>query len=76
MIPDFSFTHRKNDRRALLEIVGYWHPDYLWRKLTKIRQVGWRDLIMLFYESANIAEGLFEAASAGEVLTFTRQTSF
>ena len=70
MIPDFSFTHRKDGRRALLEIVGFWHPDYLRRKLEKVRQAGRRDLILLVYESANVAEGAFEAASAGEVLTF------
>ena len=73
MIPDFSFTHRKDGRRALLEIVGYWHPDYLRRKLEKVRQAGRRDLILLVYESANVAEGTFEAASAGEVLTFKRK---
>jgi len=70
MIPDFSFTHRKDRRRARLEIVGYWHPDYLRRKLEKVRQAGRRDLILLVYESVNVAEGVFEAASAGEVLTF------
>jgi predicted nuclease of restriction endonuclease-like RecB superfamily len=70
MIPDFSFTHRKDGRRALLEIVGYWHPDYLRRKLVKVRQAGRRDLILLVYQSANVAEDAFEAASAGEVLTF------
>jgi predicted nuclease of restriction endonuclease-like RecB superfamily len=70
MIPDFSFTHRKDGRRALLEIVGFWHPDYLRRKLEKVRQAGRRDLILLVYESANVAEGMFEAASAGQVLRF------
>ena len=73
MIPDFSFTHRKDGRRALLEIVGFWHPDYLRRKLTKVRQAGRRDLILLVYKSANVSEEEFKAASAGEVLTFTRK---
>jgi predicted nuclease of restriction endonuclease-like RecB superfamily len=73
MIPDFSFTHRKDGRRALLEIVGFWQPDYLRRKLAKVRQAGRRDLILLVYESANVAEGTFEAVSAGEVLTFSRK---
>jgi predicted nuclease of restriction endonuclease-like RecB superfamily len=73
MIPDFSFTHRKDGRRALLEIVGYWHPDYLRRKLAKVREAGRRDLILLVYESANVAEGTFEEVSAGEVLTFSRK---
>ncbi len=73
MIPDFSLTHRKDGRRALLEIVGFWHPDYLQRKLDKVRRAGRQDLILLVYESANVAEGTFEAASAGEVLTFSRK---
>ena len=73
MIPDFSFTHRKDGRRALLEIVGFWHPDYLRRKLAKVRQARRRDLILLVYKSANVSEGEFEAASAGEVLTFVRK---
>ncbi len=73
MIPDFSFTHRRDGQRALVEIVGFWHPDYLRRKVAKVRQAGRRDLILLVYESANLAEGEFEAASAGEVLTFTRK---
>jgi len=70
MIPDFSFTHRKNGRRALLEIVGFWHPNYLQRKLKKVRQANRSDLILLVYENAKIADGAFQAASAGDVLTF------
>lgn len=73
MIPDFSLTHRRDGRRALLEIVGFWHPHYLKRKLEKVRQAGRQDLILLVYESANVAEGTFEQASAGEVLTFARK---
>jgi uncharacterized protein len=72
MIPDFSFTHR-DGRRVLLEIVGFWHPQYLRRKLEKVRQAGRRDLILLIYKSANVAAEEFEAASAGEVLTFVRK---
>ena len=73
MIPDFSLTHDKDGRRALIEIIGFWHPQYLQRKLKKIRQAKRRNLILLVYESANIAEGVFEEISAGEVLTFTKK---
>jgi predicted nuclease of restriction endonuclease-like RecB superfamily len=73
MIPDFSFTHRKDGRRALLEIVGFWHPDYLRRKLNKVREAGRKDLILLVYTSANLSGGEFEAASVGEVITFSRK---
>ena len=32
MIPDFAFSH-PDGRRALMEIVGFWTPDYLQKKL-------------------------------------------
>ncbi|TGO03424.1 hypothetical protein PN36_06685 [Candidatus Thiomargarita nelsonii] len=73
MIPDFSMTHRKDGRRALIEIIGFWHPQYLQRKLRKIREAGRSDLILLVYESANVAQGVFEEISAGEVLTFRKK---
>ncbi len=73
MIPDFSLTHHKDGRRALIEIIGFWHPQYLQRKLQKVRQAGRKDLILLVYSSANVAEGVFEDISAGEVLTFTKK---
>ncbi|MEM7343013.1 MAG: DUF790 family protein [Chloroflexota bacterium] len=73
MIPDFSLTHQKDGRRALVEIVGFWHPNYLQRKLEKVREAQRKDLVLLVYKSANVAEGAFEAASAGEVLMFTRK---
>jgi hypothetical protein len=50
--------------------VGFWHPKYLERKLRKIQEANRKDLIILVYESANVAEGAFEGASAGEVLMF------
>lgn len=73
MIPDFSLTHRRDGRRALVEIIGFWHPHYLQRKLKKVRQAKRSDLILLVYESANVAEGVFEKVSAGEVLTFRKK---
>lgn len=73
MIPDFAFTNKKDGRRALLEIVGFWHPQYLKRKLAKIRAANRSDLIILVYENVKVADGAFEAASAGEVLTFKKK---
>lgn len=69
MIPDFSLTNVKNGRRALIEIVGFWHPNYLRRKLEQVRAANLSNLILLVYESANIAADAF-AESAGEVLLF------
>jgi hypothetical protein len=53
-IPDFALTHKKDGRRALIEIVGFWHPDYLRRKLEKVRAANRKNLILLIYESTNL----------------------
>ena len=69
MIPDFALTHRADGRRALVEIVGYWHPDYLRRKVSKVREAERRDLILLVYEGVNLTrERLRDAPN--EVLYF------
>lgn len=56
MIPDFAFTHKHDGRRALLEIVGFWHPEYLRRKLAKVRAAQRDDLILLVYEGVNLGK--------------------
>lgn len=56
MIPDFALTHKRDGRRALVEIVGFWHPEYLRRKVAKVRAAQRRDLILLVYEGVNLAK--------------------
>jgi predicted nuclease of restriction endonuclease-like RecB superfamily len=46
LIPDFRFRHREDGRTALLEIVGYWRPDYLRRKFAKLTAAGRSDLVV------------------------------
>jgi hypothetical protein len=69
MIPDFAFTHKEDGRRALVEIVGYWHPEYLQRKITKAREAQRSDLILLVYEGVNLTEDRLINVP-GEVLYF------
>ncbi len=69
MIPDFSLTHNKDGRRALLEILGFWHPDYLRRKVSKLQQAGRKDLILLVYEGVNLTQEKLKDIP-GEVLYF------
>jgi uncharacterized protein len=56
MIPDFAVTHKKDGRRALIEIMGCGHPQYLRLKLEKVRAAGRHDLILLVYEGVNLSE--------------------
>ncbi|MEQ8677126.1 MAG: DUF790 family protein [Aggregatilineales bacterium] len=69
MIPDFAFTHQDDGRRALVEIVGFWHPDYLKRKLAKVRAAGRDDLILLVYEGVNLTGEKLDDVP-GEILYF------
>lgn len=55
MIPDFALTHKDDGRRVLIEIMGFWHPDYLRRKLEKVRAAGRHDLLLLVYEGVNLS---------------------
>jgi uncharacterized protein len=69
MVPDFSITHQQDGRKALIEIVGFWHRDYLKRKLEKVRAAQRRDLLLLVYEGVNLTADKLEDIPA-EVLYF------
>ncbi|NDJ34658.1 MAG: DUF790 family protein [Chloroflexi bacterium] len=71
-IPDFAITNRKDGRRALVEILGFWHPDYLRRKLMKVRQANRQNLILLVYERVNLGGEKLKNVP-GEVLYFVRK---
>ncbi|MBW4469642.1 MAG: DUF790 family protein [Stenomitos rutilans HA7619-LM2] len=53
MIPDFRLVH-PDGRTFLLEIVGYWRPEYLRKKFSQVRQSGRDDLILAISERLNL----------------------
>lgn len=53
MIPDFRLVH-PDGRTYLLEIVGYWRPEYLRKKFSQVRQSGRDDLILAISERLNL----------------------
>ncbi len=64
MIPDFTFRH-PDGRTALLEIVGFWRPEYLRRKLEKLRQAQRSDLIVAVSRGLNVSEEDFAGLPGG-----------
>ncbi len=60
MIPDFTLTHRKTGRTAVIEIMGFWHPDYLRRKVEKVKAAQRQNLILLVYEGVNLTPDQLE----------------
>jgi predicted nuclease of restriction endonuclease-like RecB superfamily len=69
LIPDFSFTHIRDGRRALVELAGFWHPEYLRRKAWKLRQAGRLDVVLVAYQSVNTTPETW-ADVPGEVILF------
>jgi uncharacterized protein len=64
MIPDFAFRH-PDGRTALFEIVGFWRPEYLKRKLEKLRRAQRRDLIVAVSSKLNVSEEDFDDVPGG-----------
>jgi uncharacterized protein len=57
IFPDFALIHRRDQNRCwLLEIVGYWTPDYLAKKLMLLRIAGLSNLILCIDEKRNCSE--------------------
>lgn len=75
LLPDFTLRHR-DGREVLVELVGFWTPEYLEGKLRKLRRAGIPNLVLVV--SRKLAAGggeeaVEEAASAagGEVVWFS-----
>jgi len=64
-LPDFTFRH-PDGRSAHLEIVGFWTPEYLTKKLDKIKRAGRNDLILAVNSQLNCSRDDFP----GEVLFY------
>lgn len=70
MIPDFVLLDEQEEqRKILIELVGFWHPEYLRRKLEKVRAARCAHLLLLVYEGLNITEEAFQDVP-GEVIFF------
>ncbi len=70
-IPDFAFRHA-DGRTALLEIVGFWRPDYLKRKLMKLKRSGRTDMVVAVSADLNVGEEDFKDVP-GSVFFFKRR---
>ncbi|MGF1480360.1 MAG: DUF790 family protein [Cyanophyceae cyanobacterium] len=55
MIPDFRLVH-PDGRDFLLEIVGYWRPEYLQKKFSQVRRAEADNLILAISERLNLAK--------------------
>jgi predicted nuclease of restriction endonuclease-like RecB superfamily len=57
----FRLVH-PDGRSFLLEIVGYWRPEYLRKKFAQVRRAGRHDLILAISERLNLERAGVKAA--------------
>jgi len=72
IFPDFALWRRSNpSRRWFLEIVGFWTPAYVTRKLALYRSARLTNLILCIDESRNCADA--EVPAGAQVVRFRRR---
>jgi uncharacterized protein len=69
MIPDFTLRNQ-NGREVYLEIVGFWTPEYLSRKIAKVKAARLDNLILAVSKQLALSE---EMAKELDVLWFARR---
>ena len=73
MVPDFVLVDTKDEnRRILIELVGFWHPNYLRRKVEKVHAANCAHLLLLVYKGLNVTEEAFQDA-ASQVIFFQQK---
>lgn len=71
MFPDFELVHASTGERWLLEIVGFWTPEYVARKLAQLRAARIERMIVCVDQERCCAERGFEAI--GHVVRYRRR---
>lgn len=69
IIPDFRLVH-PDGRSALLEIVGYWRPDYLRKKFALLKKSGRHDVILAVSERLNLDKAGVDVKEFGNRVVF------
>jgi predicted nuclease of restriction endonuclease-like RecB superfamily len=70
MFPDFELVHPGTGERWLLEIVGFWTPEYVARKLEQLRAARIERMIVCLDRERCCAEGALDAV--GRVVHYRR----
>ncbi|AFD27022.1 DUF790 family protein [Deinococcus gobiensis] len=67
IVPDFRLVH-PDGRSVLVEIVGYWRPEYLRKKFDLLRKSGRTDVIVCVSERLNLERAGVDPSDFGERL--------
>jgi predicted nuclease of restriction endonuclease-like RecB superfamily len=70
MIPDFAFEHEYADFRVFFEIMGFWTPEYVEKKLGQLDAVEGVEMLVAVDESLGVGEEV--AARDHRAITYSR----
>ena len=56
VIPDFAFDYRHGDFRVYFEVMGFWTPEYVTKKLARLDAVGDVEMLVAVDESLGVGE--------------------
>jgi predicted nuclease of restriction endonuclease-like RecB superfamily len=71
VFPDFALEHRYDGRRWLVEILGFWSPAYVTRKLAGLRAAGIPNLVLCVAEERNCGDE--ELPASARVVRYRRR---
>ena len=71
IFPDFALRHRGDGRLWFVEIVGFWTPDYVKRKLALLRAAELTNLVLCIDETRDCSDGAIPRSS--RVVRFRRR---
>ncbi len=75
LLPDFTLRHT-DGREALVEVVGFWTPEYLEAKARKVAAAGLDHLILVVYRGLAVGRAgaaLVDAAGAERIVWFVQK---
>lgn len=58
IIPDFAFDWQHGDFRVYFEIMGFWTPEYVEKKLSRLAEVEETELLVAVDESLGVGEAI------------------
>ncbi|WP_136718177.1 DUF790 family protein [Halorientalis salina] len=58
VIPDFAFDYRYGDFRVFFEIMGFWTPEYVEKKLSRLADLENVEMVVAVDESLGVAEDI------------------
>ncbi|MBK8481760.1 MAG: DUF790 family protein [Proteobacteria bacterium] len=69
-VPDLVFTHQPSGRRVLLEVLGYWSREAVWRRIDLVRAGLTQPMLFAVSKRLRVSEQALDADLPGQLLVY------